>query len=607
MQLDYPAPAMATSIDSIPRRLFNQAERRPDAPAHNSKKGGVYRPKSYRELANEVKRLGKAFVALDQKPGFTVCILGFNRSEWVAFDIAAMSVGGVPAGIYTTCSAEEVQYIINHAESQIVLLENKLQFDKVARKLDELPKLKHIVMMPGAEKIDHPLVVTYEAFLEKGANVTEKAFFERVDALEPQGLATLIYTSGTTGPPKGVMLSHQNLMWTTDVTNRLVGGQVGDVSLSYLPLSHIAEQMFSIHGPVTMGGSLYFAESIEKVPENLKEVQPTLFFGVPRIWEKFHTGVAGKLKLATGAKKALVEWAMDVARDVNTLKMRGREPSGVQALQYKLAQKLVFQKLKAAIGMSRARVCVSGAAPIAKDVLEFFLGLDLVVSEVYGQSEDTGPTSFNSPANVRLGSVGTRLPGLEAKIAEDGEILVKGPNVFLGYYKEPAATAETLQDGWLHSGDLGKFDSDGFLWITGRKKEILITAGGKNISPKNIEESLKSSPPIADAVVIGDRRKFLSALIVIDAAAAGEIAGTGSTDFAALRENPAVIAAVQKGVDEANKTLARVETIKKFHITHRPFTIEDGELTPTLKIKRRVVYKNFGADIEKMYEGTNND
>lgn len=598
---------MATPIDSIPRRLFNQAEQRPDAPAHHSKKAGVYRPKSYRELANEVKRLGKAFIALDQKPGFTVCILGFNRTEWVAFDVAAMSVGGVPAGIYTTCSPEEVQYIIHHAESQIVLLENKIQFDKVEKKLAELPHLKHIVMMPGAEKIDHPLVTTYEAFLDKGANVTEKAFFERLDALEPQGLATLIYTSGTTGPPKGVMLSHYNLIWTADSCRRLVGGQPGDVSLSYLPLSHIAEQMFSIHGAITMGGSLYFAESIEKVPENLKEVQPTLFFGVPRIWEKFHTGVAGKLKEATGAKKALVEWAMDVAREVNTGKMRGQEPSGIQALQYKLAQKLVFQKLKTAIGMSRAKACVSGAAPIAKDVLEFFLGLDLIVSEVYGQSEDTGPTSFNVPGNVKLGSVGTALEGVDVKIAEDGEILVKGPNVFLGYYKEPAATAETLQDGWLHSGDLGKFDSEKFLWITGRKKEIIITAGGKNISPKNIEESLKSTSPIADAVVIGDRRKFLSALIVVDPVAAGEITGSPGASLDSIRTNPAVIAAVQKGVDEANKTLARVETIKKFHITHRPFTIEDGELTPTLKIKRRVVHQNFAADIDKMYEGAKDD
>jgi long-chain acyl-CoA synthetase len=596
---------MGTPIDSIPRRLFNQADRRPDAPAHHTKKGGVYRPKSYRELANEVKRLGKAFIALDQKPGFSVCILGFNRTEWVAFDLAAMCVGGVPAGIYTTCSAEEVQYIIHHAESQVVLLENKAQFDKVEKKLAELPLLKHIVMMPGAERIDHPMVITYDALLDKGANVTEKAFFERLDALEPQGLATLIYTSGTTGPPKGVMLSHNNLMWTADCVRDLVDGNPSDVMLSYLPLSHIAEQMFSIHASCTIGGSLYFAESIEKVPENLKEVQPTLFFGVPRIWEKFYAGVTGKLKGAKGAKKALVEWAMDVARDVNTLKMRGQEPAGVQALQYKLAKRLVFQKLKEAIGMSRARVCVSGAAPIAKDVLEFFLGLDIVVSEVYGQSEDTGPTSFANPGNIKLGSVGTKLKGIEVKIAEDDEILVKGPNVFLGYYKEPAATAETLQDGWLHSGDLGKFDSDGHLWITGRKKEIIITAGGKNITPKNIEESLKSNPPIADAVVIGDRRKFLTALIVLDPARAAEIAGTSDTDLAKLRENPAVIAAVQKGVDEANKTLARVETVKKFHVTHRAFTIEDGELTPTLKIKRRVVYQNWAADIDRLYEGAN--
>ncbi len=597
---------MAT-LDTIPRRLFTQADRRPNAPAHQSKKAGVYRPKNYRELADEVKRLGKSLIALDQQPGFTVCILGFNRSEWVAFDVAAMAVGGVPAGIYTTCSAEEVQYIINHAESQVVLLENKEQFAKVEKKLSELPKLKHIVMMRDAERIDHPMAITYDAFLDKGANVTDKVFFERLDALEPSGLATLIYTSGTTGPPKGVMLSHNNLMWTADTLAQLIGGTSSYVALSYLPLSHIAEQMFSIHGGITMGGELYFAESIEKVPENLKEVQPTVFFGVPRIWEKFYAGVSGKLRDAKGAKKALVSWAMDVARDANALKMRGQEPSGALGLQYKLAQKLVFKKLKTAIGMSRARVCVSGAAPIAKDVLEFFLGLDIIVSEVYGQSEGTGPTSYNVTGKTKLGSVGPKIAGVEVKIADDGEILLKGPNVFLGYYKEPEATAETLKDGWLYSGDLGQFDPEGFLFITGRKKEIIITAGGKNITPKNIEEALKSNPPIADAMVIGDRRKFLTALVVIDPLVAGELAGMPSADMATLSGNPKVIAAVQKGVDEANKTLARVEQIKKFHITQRAFLLENGELTPTLKLKRRVVNQNFAADIERLYEGTNND
>lgn len=591
--------------DTIPRRLFQQAERRPDAPAHHIKSGNVYKPKSYRELADEVRKLGKAFIALGQKPGFTVCILGFNTSEWVAFDVAAMASGGAPAGIYATCSPEEVAYIIHHAESEIVLLENPHQWAKVEKKLAELPKLKHVVMMSGCPKIDHPMVISYADFLTKGEGVDDKEFFARMDALEPGALATLIYTSGTTGPPKGVMLSHENLAWTATTTRHLVGGTAQDCVLSYLPLSHIAEQVFTIHGCITIGGSAYFAESIDKVPENLKEVQPTLFFGVPRIWEKFHAGVTAKLKDAQGAKKALVEWAMDVSKEANAIKMRGGQPSGVLGLQYKLAQKLVFDKLKAAIGMSRARVCVSGAAPIAKEVLEFFLGLDIRVSEVYGQSEDTGPTTFNLPNNMKLGTVGTVLEGMDVKIAEDGEILAKGPNIFLGYYKEPAATADTLQNGWLHSGDLGKFDSEGFLSITGRKKEIIITAGGKNIAPKNIEAALKNHPPITEAVVIGDRRKFLTALVVIDQALAAEIAHSPGADMKTLREHPAVLAAVQKAVDEVNATLARVETVKKFSILERPFTIESGELTPTLKLKRRVVYDHYAPDIDRMYEGTN--
>ncbi|MDI1482041.1 long-chain fatty acid--CoA ligase [Polyangium sp. y55x31] len=594
---------MSTPNDTIPSRLFKQAERRPDAPAHHIKSGGVYRPKSYRELADEVKRLGKSMIALGQKPGFTVCILGFNRSEWVAFDVAAMAAGGAPAGIYTTCSPEEVAYIVHHAESEIVLVENAHQWAKIEKMLGELPRLKHVVTMRGVPHIDHPLVVSYEAFLDKGKDVSDEDFFARLAALEPQGLATLIYTSGTTGPPKGVMLSHQNLAWTSDTAQRLVGGTAQDCVLSYLPLSHIAEQVFTIHGCITMGGSAYFAESIEKVSDNLKEVQPTLFFGVPRIWEKFHAGVQGKLKEAKGAKKALVAWAMDIAREATAVKMRGGQPEGALGLQYKLAQKLVFTKLKTALGLSRVRACVCGAAPVSKEILEFFAGLDLIVSEVYGQSEDTGPTTFNLPNNTKLGTVGTKLDGLEVKIAEDGEILVKGPNVFLGYYKEPQATADTLVDGWLHSGDLGQFDKDGFLSITGRKKEIIITAGGKNIAPKNIEAALKNHPPIAEAVVIGDRRKYLTALVVIDPAAAGELAGAPGADPAKLAGDPAVVAAVQKAVDSVNSTLARVETVKKFHILDRPFTIENGELTPTLKLKRRVVYDRYAREIDRMYEG----
>jgi long-chain acyl-CoA synthetase len=396
------------------------------------------------------------------------------------------------------------------------------------------------------------------------------------------------------------MLSHRNLAWTASVARQLVETREDDCAISYLPLSHIAEQMFTVHGPVTTGYSVYYAESIEKVPDNLKEVQPTVFFGVPRIWEKFHAGITGKLKDAKGTKKKLVDWAMGVGRRVNDARMAGHEPTGLLALQYKLARKLIFDKLKPAIGLGRARVCVSGAAPIAKEVLDFFGSLDIPILEVYGQSEDTGPTSFNRPDRYRFGTVGPAIPGVEVKIAEDGEILVKGPNVFLGYYKEPAATDDTLKDGWLCSGDLGAFDKDGFLTITGRKKEIIITAGGKNITPKNIESSLKNHELINEAVVIGDRRKFLSALVTLDPESSAKWAKARGLN-GRLHEDPTLIAEVQRAVEETNKHLARVEQVKKFKVLPRNFTIEDGELTPTLKVKRKVVNQHFADEIESMY------
>ena len=340
---------------------------------------------------------------------------------------------------------------------------------------------------------------------------------------------------------------------------------------------------------------MYYAESIDAVPENLKEVQPTVFFGVPRIWEKFHAGISAKLKDATGVKAKLVNWARGVGWDAN--KAAGR-PKG---LQYNLANKLIFSKLKPAIGLGRARVCVSGAAPIAREVLEFFASLDIVVLEVYGQSEDTGPTSFNLPNSYRYGTVGPAIEGVEVKIADDEEILVRGPNVFLGYFKDQKATSETLIDGWLHSGDLGKFEN-GFLSITGRKKEIIITAGGKNITPKNLEAALKNHELINEAVVIGDRRKFLSALLTIDPEAITTWAEEhGLSLEKALHIHPKLLAHIQDYVDAMNQKFARVEQIKKFTILHRNFTVDDGELTPTLKVKRKQVNEHFAKEIESMY------
>ena len=596
--------------DTIPRRLFARAKERPGAPAHMVKENGAWQAKSWREYADEVKQAGKALMALGLGPGSTVSIIGFNRSEWVVMDIAAMAIGGAPAGIYTTSSPEELQYIVHHAESKVLLVENERQLDKARRVWGELPLLEHVVMMragqggqggPKAKGDADPRVLTWEAFLERGADVSDEAFFARVDALAPGGLATLIYTSGTTGPPKGVMLSHQNLSWTADVAGRLSGTTVWDVSLSYLPLSHIAEQVFTVHGPITSGTTIYFAESIEKMPDNLKDVQPTLFFGVPRVWEKLHAGVNAKLSEAKGAKRLLMEQAMRAGRAYHDAVNRGEAPGVLLDLQHKLFDRLVYRKVKQAMGFGRAKFCVSGAAPISQEVIQFFAGLDLVIYEVYGQSEDTGPTSLNIPGRTKFGSVGPVIPGIEVRIAEDGEILVKGPHVFLGYYKEPEATAETLVDGWLHSGDLGKFDQDGFLHITGRKKDIIITAGGKNIAPKNIEAALKDHPLIAEAVVIGDRRKFLTALLVLDPEAAKRFAEERGLGAEAPHRSEAIRAEVQRGVDEVNSRLANVETIKKFTLLDRAFSIDTGELTPTLKVKRRVVVENFAREIEAMY------
>lgn len=582
--------AAAPDTDTIPQRLLAHAQVRPSAPAYYAKRDGKWQPTTWRRFVEECRTAARALIGLGFPKDGKVSILGFNRPEWVIFNHAAMLAGGAPAGIYTTCSPDEVAYIVDHSESHAVLVEDRAQYDKVAARRDRMPHLEWIVTMQGAPAIDAPGVLSWDQFLAKADAVAEADLDARVDALEQAQLATLIYTSGTTGPPKGVMLSHRNLAWTARALAEVGEGNDRDCSLSYLPLSHIAEQMASVHLPATVGASVYYAESIEKVPDNIKEVRPTVFFGVPRIWEKFHAGLTARLGEVKGGKRRLLDWSRGVCARVNERRMRGAPVGGLLGLQYGLAHKLVIGKLKAAMGMDRARSCISGAAPIARDVLEFFASIDLVVHEIYGQSEDTGPTSYNVPGKTRIGSVGTAIPGLELKIAADGEICVRGPNVFLGYYKEPEATAECLIDGWLHSGDLGELDPDGFLTITGRKKDILITAGGKNIAPKNLEAGIKQNPLVSEAVVIGDRRKYLTALVTLD-------------DAAAKGKEPAEIrAAIQKTIDELNLTLARVEQVKKFTVLSRAFGIDSGELTPTLKVKRKAVNQNFALEIEAMYQ-----
>ena len=578
-------------MDTIPRRVLRQAAERPSTIAYQAKVDGRWQPTTWRTYVEQIRTAARALIALGVPRAGHVAILGFNRPEWVILAHATMMVGGAPAGIYTTSSAEEVAYIIHHSEASVVLVENSAQLAKVKAQRAHLPLLKWIVMMngPDAGLVTGSDVLTWGDFLARAEDRPETELDQRIETIEQGDLATLIYTSGTTGPPKAVMLSHGNLAWTANLACDMMGWPSGGVSLSYLPLSHIAEQMTTVHLPATAGSTVYFAESLEQLPENLKEARPTVFFGVPRIWEKFHAGLAAKLGEATGAKKQLAAWARSVCSRVNAHRARGEPIPKLLELQYRLAVKLVISKVKAALGLDRAAYLYSGAAPIAPDVLEFLASLDLQVMEIYGQSEDCGPTSCNLPGKTKLGTVGPIVPGIEVKLASDGELLVRGPHVFLGYFKDPEATAEALVDGWLATGDLGAFDTDGFLSITGRKKELIITAGGKNIAPKNIEALIKSSPLVNEAVVIGDRRKYLTALVTLD-----ELATK------AVRADD-VRTQIQRTIDQVNETLARVEQIKKFAILPNQFGIDSGELTPTLKIKRNVVAQKFAREIDQMY------
>ena len=585
------------TVDTIPSRLLKQAEKRPHATAYAVYTGGGWQKFNWDTYAKNVIQAARAFLALGVDSGNPICIMSFNCPEWVIADVGAMAIGAVPAGIYQTCSAPEVEYILNHSESPVVFLESVEHWEKIDEVRDNLTSLKHVVMLPGADVVDDELVMSWDDFVAKGDEIAEEEVTKRLEALTDESLATMIYTSGTTGPPKAVMLSHGNLSWTASCAIDIAGLTSADSSVSYLPLAHIAEQMFTIHAPITAGSQIYFAESIEQLKDNLVDVQPTVIFGVPRVWEKFYSAVSTKLKAATGAKAKLVAWARGVGSRVSDLRNKGQEPSGLLALQYKLANKLIFKKLKPLLGLGNARVCVSGAAPIASEVLEFFASLDVIIHEVYGQSEDCGPTTFNAPGKTRFGTVGPRIDGIEVKIAEDDEVLVRGPNVFQGYYKNQEATDETIIDGWLHSGDLGKFDGDGFLSIIGRKKDIIITAGGKNITPANIESTLKNHPLIAEAVVIGDRRKYLSALLTLDEEEAARVGNGGAN----LHENADIIAQVEEGVETTNQNFARVEHIRKFTILPRNFNEESGELTPTSKIKRRVINENYADEIEAMY------
>ena len=589
---------------TIIHRFHEQVARLEHRPALWSKRGGAYVPTSWRQYGKAVRHFALGLIELGFEPGDRLCVMGFNREEWLVADLAAMAAGGVPVGIYVTSSAEQVQYLVSHSEARVVLVENETYLDRLLSVGDQLPRLKHVIVMDALAR-PRPGVLTYAEVVARGAGGSETGYWARVEALEGSALATLIYTSGTTGHPKGVMVSHHNIVWTAE--HLLACGDLGDdeVLLSYLPLSHIAEQLGSIYVPIAKGYQLYFAEGLEQLPQNLKECRPTSFFGVPRVWEKLKARAEARLAELTGARKRLFEWARRVTRRYHDVVLSGQAmPVGLLG-QYLLAKELVLDKLKARIGFDRCSVFVTSAAPIGRDVLDFFASVDIVLREVYGQSEVTGPTTVSTRAHTRLGSLGRPMPGVEVRIAEDGEILARGANVCLGYFKERQATAELIDgEGWLHSGDVGELDGDGYLRVTGRKKEIIVTSGGKKTAPSNIEAMLRGIVPLGNAMVVGDNKNYLVALLALDpekCAAFGAAKGWPTTPAALAGHGP-FKRYVAEAIDrEVNPRLSKFETVKKFDVLPNDFTIEGGELTSTLKLRRKVCAEKYAARIEALY------
>jgi len=580
------------AFESIAHKILATGIERGAMPAYAVRDGDRWVTTSWTEYASRIRDAAKGLIALGVEPGMPVSILGSNQPEWVIFDVAAMAIGAMPAGIYATNTPTECMYVINHSESPVILVQNLEQLDKILVKRSELPGLHHIVLMSN-DAVDAEGVLTWDEFVAGGSEISEDTVDTRLDALGPRDGGTLIYTSGTTGPPKAVVLPHEALAYMARVLIDIIPVGPEDRVISYLPLSHIAEQVITLITPAVSGHMVYYETDIRRLAETIKEVHPTVFFAVPRVWEKFHAGVNEAVRNATGVKKVLADRALTVGRRHVDAINRGETPGAWLGMQYRLFDKLVYSKAKGAMGLDQTRFAFSAAAPLSATIPEFFAGLGLQILNVYGLSECTGLCAFNRPTNNRFGSVGTALPKVELKIAEDGEILTRGPNNFLGYLKNPEATSEALsEDGFLCTGDVGYIDNDGFLFITDRKKDIIITSGGENVTPSLIEVELKMAPIIGDAIVIGDLRPYLTVLISLDAEAVEEM---GLDDDAVER-------AVQAAIDEANENLARVRQIKRFTILEEPFSIERGELTPTLKVRRKVIRDHYAAEIDAMYE-----
>ncbi|HEY8754818.1 MAG TPA: long-chain fatty acid--CoA ligase [Candidatus Dormibacteraeota bacterium] len=600
------APAPSGETRTLVEYLLSQIRGRADLPALYTRSGDRWISITWGQFGEGARRIASFLIQEGIAPGDEVAIWANNRAEWHTADAAILMVRGLPVPVYQTLSAEQAQYVLNHSQARVVFVENESLLARVLEQRDQLPHLRRVVAMEGVETASPDgFVVPWQEALRVGDDHLARNLGEidqRCRQSQMDDVVTLIYTSGTTGPPKAVMLTHRNIAASADGLAGLVEVGPGDRVLSYLPLAHIAERMVSEFRSYRYGNPTWFLDGLPHLSARLREIRPTHFFGVPRVWEKMAASVGKEIDASPAPQRTLARWAIRTGRRVSDLRERGQDiPAGLRR-RHRLAERLVLAKLRAALGFDDVRILASGAAPIDPEVLRFFRSIGLEICEVYGQSENAGSTTFNRPGRSRVGTVGEVYPGNEVRLAEDGEILVRGGVVFPGYLHDRGATEESLIDGWLHTGDVGEFDADGYLRITDRKKDLIITAGGKNISPGNIESGLGTHRLIGHAVAIGDRRPYMTALLTLDAEEAPAIAAARGwpADASAMAEHPEVRAELQRHVDAVNSKLSHVEQVKRFAIIARDFT-PDEELTPTLKVKRKVVTEKYADQIEALY------
>jgi long-chain acyl-CoA synthetase len=565
-------------------------------------RGDSWRRISYPALGDGVRQIAKGLIALGVEPGDRVAILSNTRAEWTLADFGTLCAGAVVVPVYQTNSPDECRYVLEHAGATAIFCEDEEQLAKVREIHAELPALRHVVAFEEAAED----ALSMETLRDHGREVSDEVLGERLAAIAEDDVATIVYTSGTTGPPKGCVLTHANVRSVLEmVGHRLEVSPGEDVIYVFLPLAHALTRVVQLFAVANGTELAYWRGDPKLLIQDVAVVQPTHLPSVPRIFEKIHTAATAKVEDSGGAKLKLFRWAFGVGRTAAERERAGRRPGRLLTAKHALADALVLSKVRALFG-GRLKLAITGAAPIDEEILEFFYAAGVPVLEGYGMTETAAVATLNSLAEHKLGTVGRPLPGCDVRIADDGEVVMRGPNIFSGYYNAPEETRETLRDGWLHTGDLGELDDDGYLRITGRKKDLIITSSGKNISPSNIESALVQCRWISHAVVYGDRRPYLTALVTLDPDEADALAshvGAADADIAALACDPSVRAELQAAVDDANRRFARIEQVKRFAVLERDLSQEHEELTPTMKVKRNVVYERHGDVFTGMYEG----